>query len=249
MHISGWNVVLEVINFLILAWLLQRFVFVPIRGVLEKRQQAVDASLKQAEGKTADAEHLLEEYRAKTAAIADDAARARDDALAAARREAEGIHQEMLVKAQAELELARRALQQERADTLHDLEARAADLATSIAERLLHGTRPDSDAPYLWQATASIDSLDPAAKTALAKELVARGIETVSSRPLDAATRERFERWLSTLADGPVRPVYGVDDALIAGVELRVPTGVYRSHLRASLDRVRAELTGHAAAA
>jgi F-type H+-transporting ATPase subunit b len=248
MHVSAWNVALQIVNFLVLAWLLERFVFQPVRKVLDKRREAVEVSLGRAEASKAEAERAANEYREKASAIASAADEARQRALALAEREAQQLREEASRKAQAEVEIAKRTVEQERAEALRVLEARAADLAAAMAQRLLQDVRPESDVPFLWKATATIDALEPGAKAALGREVATGTVEIVSSRPLDPATRERLEKWLSDLAGARVHPSYRVDDALIAGVELHLPTGVLRSHFRASLDRVREELGAHAAA-
>jgi len=249
MHLSLWNVALQVVNFLVLAWLLQRFLFKPVRASLERRREAIGASLRQADTTKAEAERILNEYREKSSAIASAAEEARQRALALADREARTLREEASRKAQAEVELAKRTVEQERAETLRVLEAHAAELASVMAQRLLEDVRPDSDAPFLWKATASIDALEHDAKTALGRQIAAGTVEMISSRPLDSATCERFEKWLEDLAGARVRPSYRIDDGLIAGVEVHLPTGVLRSHFRASLDRIREELGARAAAA
>lgn len=249
MHVSPWNVALQALNFVVLAWLLQRFLFKPVRAVLVKRQETIAASMREAAAAKAEGERAAEEYRVKFAGIAGEAERARQQALAAAEKEARRIRDEATRLARADAERAKADVDHERAEVLSALESRAADLAASVAERLLRDVLPDSDAPFLWRAIASIDGLDAPRREAIARQIGAGAIEAVSARPFEAATREKFERWLSALVGGPVRPSYTVDASLIAGVELRLPTGVWRSHWRASIETIRAELADHEAAA
>lgn len=249
MHVSFWNVALQTVNFVILAWLLQRFLFKPVRAVLAKRQRAIDASLDEAAARKVEAERTIEEYRAKTAGIAGEVERAREVALAAAEKDARQLREEAARQAQVETERAKGEVQRERADALRVLEERAADLALSIAQRLLAEASPDRDASFLWRLLASVDGLDAARKAMFGRQLASESVEVVSSRALDAPARSRLEGWMATLAGKPVTPSYVVDASLIAGVELRLATGVWRSHWRASLDRIRSELEAHAAAA
>lgn len=249
MHVSIWNVALQAINFLVLAWLLQRFLFKPVRAVLVKRQAAIAASMQEAAAEKAEAERAAAEYRAKSAGIAGEAERAREQALAAAEKDARRIREEATRLARNEAERAKGEVDRERIEALRALETRAADLAASIAERLLRDVLPDSDAPFLWRATASIDALDAPRRATLARQIAGGSIEVVSARPLEAATREKLEQWLLALVGGSTRTSYGVNASLIAGVELRLPTGVWRSHWRASIESLRAELGGHEAAA
>jgi F-type H+-transporting ATPase subunit b len=249
MHVSIWNVALQTVNFLVLAWLLQRFLFKPVRAALAKRQTAIEASLRDADQMKTEADRVIEEYRQKAAGIGDEAAQAREQAVAAAEGGAKQVREEAVRLAKVEIDRARASIERERAEALRWLEARAAELATCVAERLLRETLPDSDAPFLWRATASIDALDARDRATTAQRFASGPVEAVSSRPLDGPTRERFERWLSNLAGTPVRASYHVDSALIAGIELRLPTGVWRANWRDALDRARAEMIGHETAA
>lgn len=249
MHVSLWNVALQTVNFVILAWLLKRFLFKPVRALLAKRQEAIETSMREAEAKKAEGERVIEEYRAKSAGIASEAERAREQALAVAEKEARRMREEAARQAQAEVERAKGEVGRERVEALRALEKRAAELATSIAGRLLGEASPDSDALFLWRTTSSIDALEPARRAALGSQVAAGRVEIVSSHPIEPTTRERFDRWLASLAGKAVATSYSTDASLIAGVELRLPTGVWRSNWRASLERIRAELEAHAAAA
>jgi len=249
MHVSVWNVALQALNFLVLAWLLQRFLWKPVRAVIVKRQEVVAASLRSAAAEKLEAERTIAEYRSKSAGIAAEGERAREEALAAAQKEAQNIRDDGARVARAERERAKGEVERERGEALRTLETHAAVLAASIAERLLRDAVPESDALFLWRATSDIDALDSSRRAAIARQISIEGIEVVSARPLEAATRERFERWVSALVGAAVRTSYGVDASLIAGVELRLATSIWRSHWRASIDRIRAELESHEAAA
>lgn len=249
MQVSLWNVALQTVNFVVLAWLLQRFLFKPVRAVLAKRQSAIEASLREADVKKKDAERLADEYRAKSATVASEAERAREAALAEAKGGARELREEAVRQAQAEIERARGDLRRERVEALHALEQRALDLATTVARRLLVDAAPESDEPFLERLTASVDKLDPARRAALGRQLGAAKVEIASCHALDARARARLEAWLAALANKPVDISYIQDESLIAGVEMRTPTGVWRAHWHESLDRIRAELEAHAAAA
>ncbi|HEY3820271.1 MAG TPA: ATP synthase F0 subunit B [Polyangiaceae bacterium] len=249
MHVSLWNVALQTINFVVLAWLLQRFLFKPVRAALTKRQEAIESTLREAESKKADAVRTIEEYRAKSEGITGEAERAREAALATVEKDAQRLRDEAVRQAQAELERAKGEVQRERVEALHALESRAAELATVIARRLLTDAIPDSDSPFLWRVTASIDSLDPARRAGLGRQVAAGSVEMTSARPLEAPTRARFEGWLTALAGTPVSTSYVLDQSLIAGVEVRLATDVWRSNWRASLEHIRTDLEAHATAA
>jgi len=248
MHVSLWNVALQVINFAVLAWLLQRFLFKPVRAVLAKRQEVVAAATKSAESKQREAEETIATYRAKSDGIAEEAARARDEALAAASEAAARVREEATKQARGIVERASADVERQRATALASLEDRAGDLAARIALRVLEEAGPHEDGPFLSRVTTSIDALDAARKAVVARQLD-HGVELVSARALDATTRARFEAWLASLVGHAARVAYSVDASFVAGVELRSATGVWRAHLRDGVERIRAELRDEPAAA
>ena len=60
-----WNwstFVLEMINFLVLVWILKHFFYRPVLGVIERRQKSIDQTVEEANRRQSEAEALLEKY-------------------------------------------------------------------------------------------------------------------------------------------------------------------------------------------
>lgn len=65
MLIDWFTVAAQIINFLILVWLLKRFLYQPILNAIDAREKRIAAELADAEGKKAEAAMEREEYRRK----------------------------------------------------------------------------------------------------------------------------------------------------------------------------------------
>jgi len=65
MLIDWFTVVAQVVNFLILVWLMKRFLYQPILKALDAREKRISASLSDAAAKVADAVKEREEYKRK----------------------------------------------------------------------------------------------------------------------------------------------------------------------------------------
>jgi F-type H+-transporting ATPase subunit b len=246
MHVSLWSVGFQIANFLVLALLLRRFLYAPVRRVIEKRKEEIDARFAEAEEKKAEADRAAADYRAKLEAARQEAERDRARLLAEAEKEAAATREEGERKARELLERGRAALDAERQDAERALEAHAAEVATAVAERLLAESAPDSDEVFLARATARIDALEAPRKALLKKELLAGGAEVVSAHALDERARSRFDDWVARLAEHAVPTKYAVDPALIAGVELRFAHDVWRFNWASALAQVRGVLGGAA---
>ncbi|MCQ8130983.1 F0F1 ATP synthase subunit B family protein, partial [Methylomonas rivi] len=69
MQIDWLTVAAQWINFLILMWLLRRYLYQPILQAMDKRQQAIAARAAAAVSKTEQAEQLARDYRDKLAEL------------------------------------------------------------------------------------------------------------------------------------------------------------------------------------
>lgn len=151
----------QIINFLLLVFLLHRLLYRPVLNMLDQRreriregQEAAERAQTEAEQLRQDYERQLEESRAHARKIMDDAAaaaeRLRDESVANAQQEAQRILDRGREELRAEIEQARRELRQE-----------IASLSVTVAGKLIQ------------------DSLD----TEKNRELAARLIADMDEKP------------------------------------------------------------------
>ena len=125
--INVWNLIIQLVAFLIFLFLLWRFALGPIVRVLDQRQERVRESMAAAERMQAELkataarnEEVLTEARREAQQIVANAREAGDAALARAREQANAQAEEYLARAEAtlrqETEQARQQLRQEIAD-------------------------------------------------------------------------------------------------------------------------------------
>lgn len=116
MQIDWLTVAAQWINFLILMWLLRRFLYQPILRAMDRRQQAIAANLAAAEQKVEFAERQGRAYREKL----DDLETRRQALLAEAGKTAELERQRLLAQAREESQAFRRQWQSEFERETHD---------------------------------------------------------------------------------------------------------------------------------
>lgn len=240
MHVSAWNIALQTVNFLVLAWLLQRFLWKPVARVVEARQRDVAALLGNAREERARAQRAEQEAQARLAALADEGRRELDASRRRADAEAQRTREEAEQKARRMIEQVRAELAEERARALHDLAAQATELAITIAERLLREASAGQGALLVARAMQTLD--EPEQRRLVARQLDEGRVEVVSASPLEKDAEQRLRAWLSGLAARPVSPVFQVDPSMVAGLELRFPHGVWQLSYRAWLKRIAAAL-------
>lgn len=135
MLIDWFTVTAEIINFLVLVWLLKRFLYGRILHAIDERDQKITESLAEAARKEKEASGLLEEYQARLR----DLEQQRDTKLAQIKADAEKQHSEMLDKTRESVrELEQRwhdDLEREQRSFLLALRRRAAVEVLTIARR------------------------------------------------------------------------------------------------------------------
>ncbi|MEN3613112.1 F0F1 ATP synthase subunit B [Plantactinospora sp. ZYX-F-223] len=131
------EIVIGSIAFAILCFMLMKFVFPRMEQTFQARVDAIEGGIKRAEAAQAEANQLLEQYRAQLAEARTDAAKIRDDA----RADAEGIRQDVLAKAREEsdriIAAGKEQLAAERATIVRELRTEVGTIAVDLASRIV----------------------------------------------------------------------------------------------------------------
>ncbi|MEV0809013.1 F0F1 ATP synthase subunit B [Micromonospora sp. NPDC050200] len=136
--IPAWQeIVVGGIAFILLCVVLMKFVFPRMEQTFQARVDAIEGGIKRAEAAQAEANQLLEQYRAQLAEARTDAAKIRDDA----RADAEGIRQDVLAKAREEsdriIAAGKEQLAAERATIVRELRTEVGTIAVDLASKIV----------------------------------------------------------------------------------------------------------------
>lgn len=248
MRIDWTTLALQLINFAILVWLLQRFLYRPVLRVIDARRQAADAPYAEAQRTAEAARQKLAQIEAQKAGIAAERAavltEAREQAkqlLAARRAEAER-------DARSLLDETRQTLSRERETLLGEARRTALDLAAEMARRVL-AEIPEALRSEGWldRIEAHLKSLPAAQRTELAGELAAGGVplRVASAWPVPSGAEERWRARLREILGPDVEVVFESDAALIGGAELRFPHGTLSFSVQSAVGALREEAARH----
>lgn len=137
MSIDWFTFAAQVVNFLVLVWLLKRFLYGPIVRAMKERQERIAARLAEADEKQQAAEREEAAYREKT----EEFERQRNELLEQAHSQAEQRRKQWLKEAREEVESRRREweedLKREQKNRLNDIRAHILDQVVGIARRAL----------------------------------------------------------------------------------------------------------------
>jgi F-type H+-transporting ATPase subunit b len=134
MGIDWITVAAQIVNFLVLAWLLKRFLYRPVVNAMQKREEGIASRLARAEERERQAEAEAAAYLGKMAEID----REREMQLSQAREVAERERHLLLSQARAEARASRERWQQDLAREQADFDAA---LVRETAEAAIHVAR------------------------------------------------------------------------------------------------------------
>jgi F-type H+-transporting ATPase subunit b len=233
MHLDPWTLALQTINVLVLVWLLAHFLFRPVSAIIAERRLAADALMGDAEA-----------ARAKVAAEAAGLAQQRqglanegERIVAAARNEAEAERAAMMRQAEeAAVQLradAQQAIARDQQSMRESLEHEAANLAVTIASRLLERLPAHTLNRAFLEGLAEVLATHPSRAA-----LLNAPIEVRSAAPLDATSQADCRAMLEHLIGGTPKLNFRTDPSLLAGIELASPDTVIRNTWQADLERI-----------
>jgi len=223
MQIDWVTTIAQVVNFLILVWLLQHFLYGPITRAMARREERILNRLEEADRKEHAAAEESERLQEKQEALD----RKRDAILEKAEKDAREMRKSLEEEARETIEEQRREwrnqLQAEQKEFLRDLRLRAADHVYRLARFTLSELANAELEQQL--AVRFAENLESLGKSHVDKLLQAadksEGIRVESSLELTSTAQSRVTRAIHHIV--PDRDVtYDKSDALLLGIRLVV---------------------------
>lgn len=239
MELDWVTFTLEIVNFLILVWILQRFLYKPILATIARRKAAIDQTVADADKRKSEAEDLERRYRDRLAVWEEEKAGLR--AQAEAELEAEHTRrmtalQQTLVREREKHEaLERRQLSDQRKELEQAALAQGAQFAARLLARL---ATPELEKRLIRMAAEDLSQLP----SDIIQEV--RGaqadtpplpVKVTSAFTLEQAERNALEEGLRALTGDRRAVTYSVDAEVLAGVRIAMGPWVLRANLQDEL--------------
>src|SRR5512147_2227539 len=248
MSVNWFTVAAQVVNFLILVWLLHRFLYGPIIAAMDRREQRVAERLQDAQRKTDAAEAEADAFRHQREELNAE----RDRLMAEARREAETLRSTLIEAARAEI-AAQQAewqatLERKQEDFLRTLRRQTERAFLTLARQALADL---ANATLEGQVVAvfldKLGDLDPPGKHALRAALRERnhGVLVRSRFELPPALRQRVTKAIHEHIAADVAIAFQTAEDQRCGIELRTDSHVLGWSIDGYLDAIERHLTLH----
>jgi F-type H+-transporting ATPase subunit b len=223
-EIDQFTLIAQVINFLVLVWLLKRVFYGRIIGAMNEREVRIAGRLEEAADQRESAEQEAKLYRTRNRELEEQ----RGQLLAQAREEAESHRQELLEAARQETERAQvqwlETLNRERQELLRDFRERLGQEVFKLSRQgLKELANADLEEQILKVFVERVETLDAAEREAIATTIrdSDHAVEIRTAFPVDPEARECLSRSLRQKLDDRVGVRFTTAPELICGVELR----------------------------
>jgi F-type H+-transporting ATPase subunit b len=239
-QLSWTTFVLETVNFLILLWILKRFLYKPVLESIARRKAAIENSLAQAASKNAVAESLKGQYQNRLEEWEKEKADLRAALTAEMQQQRERLMQDLRKSLDQEGE-KQRVLSERRMKELEDRAvwqgtARAVQFATRLLERV---AGPELESRLVSIATEDLPALPEERRTAIRDACAGdppSQILIASAYPLGDACRNSLVQALRKATQVEVVPSFAVDPSLLAGLRMSAGPWIVRANLRDELQ-------------
>lgn len=135
--IDVWTLIFTWVNLLIIFLLMKKFLFKPVRNIIEKREQEINTSIDDANRLKADAEKMKEEYEKNIENAKDEAESIVKTATRNASLREEEILKEAHEKASEILKRADKQIEDNKKNALLEIKNEISGMATSIASKII----------------------------------------------------------------------------------------------------------------
>ena len=238
MELNWSTVVLEIINFLILVWILKRFLYQPVLDVIARRRAGIEKTLAEAEARHTEAAKLQELYEGRLS----DWDRERQQAREALARELETERTRKLAELhtvlEQEEEKVRVAGVRRQADSLRKQEETALLHATRFATQLLQqACGPELETRLIGLAITGLAQLPAERITDLRNSYgkPPEAIRVTTAFPLAEAQRRQLEQALAEIAGKDLPQHFEQDSKLLAGVRISIGAWVIGANIQDEL--------------
>lgn len=239
MELNWTTFILEILNFLVLVWLLKHLFYKPVKEMIAHRRQAVEGQLQEARAMEAQAEKLRAQYEGRLT----DWERERQAARKQLAGEIEEERRRLLAELREELAAERKrneVLEERKAsEQLRHSEMRGLDLGARFAARLLQEFgSAELEMRLTEMLLTEVRQLPPERIQALAAESRGGKAETVqvlSAYPLDVERRQNLQHALDSLFSRSLAYDFHEDRELIAGLRITIGSWVIHANLRDEL--------------
>ena len=239
MQLDWVTFVLEVVNFLVLVWILQHFLYKPVLATIARRREAIEKQLADAKATEQTADDLAKKYRDRLS----EWQKEKESLRAKADVEIDKERQRRLAEIQQELDREqerRKAIETRQAAELRskfrqEANAEALDFAASLLGRI---ASPEVEGRLVAVLLQDLESL-PLEKREAVRDAFASAngkAQIASAYPLADGDQQQIVAALQSISDSPIDAQFSTETSVVAGLRVSIGPIVLRANIADELQ-------------
>jgi F-type H+-transporting ATPase subunit b len=242
MELDWSTFLLEIINFLILVWILKRFLYQPVLEIIARRREGVEKTLREAQNLHIEAEAMKEHYQHRLSDWEQEKVRAWESLQQALNEERARQSEQLQILLAQQREKNRMLEEQHLQELAQHKEIAALTLAGRFARRLLERLAcPALEARIIEVTLEELAKLPPARLEALRSNAshINDLILISTAYPLDESQRFALQQEVDRLLARAVHYEFHQEPSLLAGLRIDLGPWAVQANLREELQLFR----------
>jgi len=239
MELSWSTFLLEILNFLVLVWILKRFLYKPVLDVIARRRAGIEKTLADAREMQTNAEKMKKQYESRLTEWSQERQQQQDALTHELDSERASKMEQLRATLDKEREKARVSEERRQADRRREIEQAALDQGARFAGRLLHmASGPELETRLVDMVIEELGRLPDERIATLRSghgEAPAK-ISVESAYPIAEKQRQQLEQALIKLTDVTAPVDYQKNRELVAGVRITVGAWVLGANVHDELQ-------------
>lgn len=223
MKINWFTVIAQVINFLVLVWLLKRFLYKPILKATDEREKSIKDQLQDASAKQAEAEKERNEFTGKNEAFEQEKQKLMEKAISETTEQREQMLDEARKAAAALRQRQEKNLRHMEENLKKELAQRTGKEVLNISRQVLQDLASAAlEEQVVKNFIEKLKSMDEVQKKAFldAYSKSSRPLVIKSAFPLAADLQTSIKSAVQELLNENIDFEFGIDESITGGIEL-----------------------------
>lgn len=238
MELNWSTFLLEIINFLVLVWILKHFLYQPVLDVIARRRELIERQLTEAHQVQDEAESLKAQYEGRLADWDQERRHARDTLAQELDEERSRQLSALQASLEQEREKARVVQERQHAEQQRAIEHHALQQGAAFSSRLLgQASGPELETRLLTLLLAGLSELSETQMSSLRQQWgePPDTIEVSSAFALSAEQRQKMEEALHRISGLTIPVRFTQDTELLAGLRIVIGAWVLAANVRDEL--------------
>ena len=239
MEVNWSTFILEIINFLILVWILKRFLYKPIMDSIAARRASIEQGLQEANQKEQTAQALKTQYEHRLEDWATEKQTAREQLHTEIEQERQHLQAQLRADLQQEQEKARVIAAQQAQEQQHHYEQQALQNSVRFTSKLLADfASAELETQLLSRLLEQLKNLPAAERKRLGQALNEHELTATvqTAFPLPETMRTQLQQTLQGIGGRDILCQFEQDSSLLAGARIHLGPWLLQANLQDELQ-------------